>query len=101
MNRILDGLVARVVAGEMTAAEAMEAAWQSGIQEGKARQKVEDITGGSSCTPAERKVLDAMDDIPEDGLRAGIEAAKSTRNPHIVKMGIALSAQLERLKDRA
>lgn len=40
MNRILLDLVQGVVAGEITAAQAMQAAWNSGILEGMARQRV-------------------------------------------------------------
>lgn len=48
MNHILEALIRRAVAREVNPAEAMQAAWDSGIQEGIARQRLGHILHNSA-----------------------------------------------------
>lgn len=46
MNLLLQSIVARVVARALTPVQAMEQAWEAGIREGMARQRVADALHG-------------------------------------------------------
>lgn len=43
MNRLLFEIIRRTVAGEWTPIQALQSAWESGIREGMARQRVKEI----------------------------------------------------------
>lgn len=70
MNLLLQAIVARAVARQITAAGAIEEAWEAGIREGMARQRVAHaLHAAPTCTAEERAVLDAMASVSPTMLR--------------------------------